>query len=78
MARAFFPTYHTYTEMVWWFKKWADEYPDLVGLYVAARNFGKVRRKISVGVIQRYRDRKVIRKLFQEVPPHKSAWSWVI
>ena len=35
-----FKHYHTYTEMVWWFKKWADEYPDLVDLYVAAKSFG--------------------------------------
>ncbi len=37
MVRAFSPHYHTYTEMVCWFKKWADEYPDLVDLYVVAR-----------------------------------------
>ena len=35
-----FQHYHTYKEMVWWFKKWADEYPDLVDLYVAAESFG--------------------------------------
>jgi hypothetical protein len=35
-----FKHYHTYTEMVWWFKKWAAEYPDLVDLYVAAKSFG--------------------------------------
>ena len=35
-----FKHYHTYTEMVWWFKKWAKEYPDLVDLYVAAQSFG--------------------------------------
>lgn len=35
-----FSHYHTYTEMVWWFKKWADEYPDLVDLYVVAQSFG--------------------------------------
>jgi hypothetical protein len=35
-----FKHYHTYTEMVWWFKKWAKEYPDLVDLYVAAKSFG--------------------------------------
>jgi len=35
-----FEHYHTYTEMVWWFKKWAKEYPDLVDLYVAAQSFG--------------------------------------
>ena len=22
-----FKHYHTYHEMIWWFKKWADEYP---------------------------------------------------
>ncbi len=32
--------YHTYTEMIWWFKKWAKDYPDLVDLYVAAKSFG--------------------------------------
>jgi hypothetical protein len=35
-----FKHYHTYTEMVWWFKKWADEYPDLVDLYVVDKSFG--------------------------------------
>lgn len=35
-----FKHYHTYTEMVRWFKKWADEYPDLVDLYVVAKSFG--------------------------------------
>jgi hypothetical protein len=35
-----FKHYHTYHEMVWWFKKWAKEYPDLVDLYVAAQSFG--------------------------------------
>jgi hypothetical protein len=35
-----FKHYHTYKEMVWWFKKWADEYPDLVDLYVVAKSFG--------------------------------------
>jgi hypothetical protein len=35
-----FKHYHTYTEMVWWFKKWADEYPNLVDLYVVAKSFG--------------------------------------
>ena len=35
-----FRHYHTYTEMVWWFKKWAEEYPDLVDLYVVAESFG--------------------------------------
>ncbi len=35
-----FKHYHTYTEMVWWFKKWAKDYPDLVDLYVAAKSFG--------------------------------------
>ena len=34
-----FKHYHTYEEMVWWFKKWAAEYPDLVDLYVAAKSF---------------------------------------
>lgn len=35
-----FKHYHTYTEMVWWFNKWAKEYPNLVDLYVAAKSFG--------------------------------------
>lgn len=35
-----FKHYHTYEEMVWWFQKWADEYPDLVDLYVVAKSFG--------------------------------------
>ncbi len=35
-----FKHYHTYTEMVWWFKKWAEQYPDLVDLYVVAQSFG--------------------------------------
>ncbi|UCE42747.1 MAG: peptidase [Candidatus Aminicenantes bacterium] len=35
-----FKHYHTYTEMVWWFKKWAGEYPDLVDLYIVAKSFG--------------------------------------
>jgi len=35
-----FKHYHTYTEMVEWFKKWAEEYPDLVDLYVVAKSFG--------------------------------------
>ncbi len=35
-----FKHYHTYTEMVWWFKTWADEYPDLIDLYVVAQSFG--------------------------------------
>jgi hypothetical protein len=35
-----FQHFHTYDEMVWWFKKWAEEYPDLVDLYVAAESFG--------------------------------------
>ncbi|MBU1337964.1 MAG: hypothetical protein KKD56_02745 [Acidobacteria bacterium] len=34
-----FKHYHTYDEMIWWMKKWADEYPDLVDLYVAAKSF---------------------------------------
>ncbi len=37
-----FKHYHTYKEMVWWFKKWAEEYPDLVDLYVAAESFGGI------------------------------------
>lgn len=37
-----FKHYHTYTEMVWWFKKWAVEYPDLVDLYVVAKSFGGI------------------------------------
>ena len=35
-----FKHYHTYTEMIWWFKQWAEQYPDLVDLYVAAKSFG--------------------------------------
>ena len=35
-----FKHYHTYTEMVSWFKKWEKAYPDLVDLYVAAKSFG--------------------------------------
>ena len=35
-----FEHYHTYAEMVWWFKKWAAEYPDFVDLYVVAKSFG--------------------------------------
>lgn len=35
-----FKHYHTYDEMVWWFKKWAQDYPDLVDLYVVAKSFG--------------------------------------
>ena len=35
-----FKHYHTYTEMVMWFKKWAKEYPDLVDLYVGGESFG--------------------------------------
>jgi hypothetical protein len=35
-----FKHYHTNHEMVWWYKKWAQEYPDLVDLYVAAQSFG--------------------------------------
>ena len=35
-----FKHYHTYKEMVWWFKKWAAEYPDLVDLYMVAQSFG--------------------------------------
>jgi hypothetical protein len=35
-----FKHYHTYKEMVWWFKKWKDEYPDLVDLYIVAKSFG--------------------------------------
>ncbi len=34
-----FQHYHTYTEMVWWFKRWADQYPELVDLYIAAQSF---------------------------------------
>ncbi len=37
-----FKHYHTYKEMVWWFKNWAEEYPDLVDLYVAAESFGGI------------------------------------
>ncbi|NOR16059.1 MAG: peptidase [Candidatus Aminicenantes bacterium] len=35
-----FKHYHTYKEMIWWFKKWAQDYPDLIDLYVAAKSFG--------------------------------------
>lgn len=35
-----FKHYHTYKEMILWFKKWADQYPDLVDLYVTAQSFG--------------------------------------
>lgn len=35
-----FKHYHKYSEMIWWFKKWAEEYPDLVDLYVAAISYG--------------------------------------
>jgi hypothetical protein len=35
-----FQHYHTYTEMVWWFKKWAEQYPELVDLYSVAQSFG--------------------------------------
>lgn len=35
-----FKHYHTYTEMVEWFKKWSEEYSGLVDLYVAAESFG--------------------------------------
>lgn len=35
-----FKHYHTNHEMIWWYKKWAQEYPDLVDLYVAAQSFG--------------------------------------
>jgi len=35
-----FKHYHTYTEMVMWFKKWAEEYPDLVDLYVGGQSYG--------------------------------------
>jgi hypothetical protein len=34
-----FKHYHTYTEMVGWFKKWAEQYPDLVDLYVVAQSY---------------------------------------
>ncbi|MCJ7681855.1 MAG: M14 family metallopeptidase, partial [Candidatus Aminicenantes bacterium] len=34
-----FKHYHTYDEMIWWMTKWADEYKDLVDLYVAAKSF---------------------------------------
>lgn len=34
-----FKHYHTYTEMVWWFKRWAEKYPDLVDLYVVAQSY---------------------------------------
>ena len=35
-----FKHYHTYSEMVGWFKTWAAEYPGLVDLYVVAKSFG--------------------------------------
>jgi hypothetical protein len=35
-----FKHYHTNEEMIWWYKKWAMEYPDLVDVYVAAQSFG--------------------------------------
>ncbi len=35
-----FKHYHTYTEMVRWFKKWTAQYPELVDLYVVAQSFG--------------------------------------
>lgn len=35
-----FRHYHTYDEMVWWFKKWASDFPGLVDLYVAAESYG--------------------------------------
>jgi hypothetical protein len=35
-----FQHYHSYLEMISWFKKWEAEYPDLVDLYVAAKTFG--------------------------------------
>jgi len=34
-----FKHYHTYFEMVQWFKKWAEEYPDLIDLYVGGVSF---------------------------------------
>ena len=37
-----FKHYHTNEEMVWWYKKWAEEYPDLVEVYVAAQSFGGI------------------------------------
>jgi len=35
-----FKHYHSSHEMIWWFEKWAAEYPDLVDLYVAGTSFG--------------------------------------
>ena len=35
-----FQHYHTYSEMVSWYKKWAKEYSDIVDLYVAGKGFG--------------------------------------
>jgi hypothetical protein len=35
-----FKHYHTYTEMVGWFKIWAEQYPELVDLYVVAKSYG--------------------------------------
>jgi hypothetical protein len=35
-----FKHYHTYLEMVDWFKTWAEQYPDLVDLYIVAQSFG--------------------------------------
>jgi hypothetical protein len=37
-----FKHYHKYTEMVEFFKKWQNEYADLVDLYVAAQSFGGI------------------------------------
>ncbi len=34
-----FQHYHTYLEMVEWFKKWAIEYPDLIDLYIGGRGY---------------------------------------
>jgi len=37
-----FQHYHTYTEMVEWFKRWQNEYPHLVDLYVVAQSYGGI------------------------------------
>ncbi len=34
-----FKHYHTYKEMIWWMKKWADDYPNLIDLYTGGISF---------------------------------------
>jgi len=34
-----FKHYHTYDEIVYFLKKWADEYPDLIDLYAGGKSF---------------------------------------